>query len=91
MSLRRIYPRVNVKPALAPHQVSVKGLSVMREWEPVTHLGQCQVWARVFIGAGMAVPRKAISQKNFSKNRLRGPNLFLQEHLHYLRRSWFDL
>jgi len=24
-------------------------------------------------------------------NNLRGPNLSLQEHLHYLRRSWFDL
>jgi hypothetical protein len=47
--------------------------------------------AYVFGRAGMAVPRKAISQKNSAKNNLRGPYLFLQEHLHDLRGRWFDL
>jgi hypothetical protein len=40
----------------------------------------------------MVIFLKGISQKtNSTKNDLRGPNLFLQEHLHYLRRRWFDL
>jgi len=45
-----------------------------------------------YVDGGHDLFRKAISHKRDStKNGLRGPNLFLQEHLHYLRRRWFDL
>jgi len=40
----------------------------------------------------MAVPQDGTAGKtNLTENDLRSPNLFLQEHLHHLRRRWFDL